>query len=158
MKRILAIALCVAVLGSLAVLGPAKSQPPVPLFAPPVPLGWKNIVRMRAAEYGHRNWIVVADSAYPAQSRGGIETVLTNADHLDVTEFVLDELSKQKHVRPVVYTDAELPHVSAKDAATGNEQRIAITASSGLDQGEIDRMIREAQEHLDEDSRKREKK
>jgi len=45
--------------------------------------------------------------------------------------------------------------VSAKDQATGKEQSIRITASSGLDQEEIDRLVREAEMHADEDRRKK---
>ncbi|MGQ9748063.1 MAG: Hsp70 family protein, partial [Candidatus Caldatribacteriaceae bacterium] len=47
-------------------------------------------------------------------------------------------------------------HVSAKDMATGKEQAITIKASSGLSREEIDRMIREAELHAEEDRRKRE--
>ncbi len=46
-------------------------------------------------------------------------------------------------------------HVSAKDLATGKEQSIRITASSGLTEEEIKRMIREAEAHAEEDRRKR---
>ena len=38
-------------------------------------------------------------------------------------------------------------HVSAKDKATGKEQKITITSSSGLSKDEIERMVREAKEH-----------
>ncbi len=48
-------------------------------------------------------------------------------------------------------------HVSAKDKATGKENRIEIKSSSGLDDAEIERMIREAEEHADEDRQQREK-
>jgi L-fucose mutarotase/ribose pyranase (RbsD/FucU family) len=116
MKRMIAAALFAMILGSLAFLGPVRSQPPVPPFAQQAPPGWKHILRQRLVEYGHRNWIVVADSAYPAQSRSGIETVLTGDDHLKVVGFVLAEIEKQKHVRPRIYLDAELPYVSEKDA------------------------------------------
>ena len=47
-------------------------------------------------------------------------------------------------------------HVSAKDKATGKENRIEIKSSSGLDDREIERMIREAEEHADEDRAQRE--
>lgn len=47
-------------------------------------------------------------------------------------------------------------HVSAKDLGTGKEQSIKITASSGLTEDEIDRMVREAEEHAGEDKRRRE--
>jgi len=47
-------------------------------------------------------------------------------------------------------------HVSAKDLGTGKEQSIKITASSGLSKEEIDRAIKEAELHADEDKKKRE--
>jgi molecular chaperone DnaK len=47
-------------------------------------------------------------------------------------------------------------HVGAKDLGTGKEQSIKITASSGLNKDEIDRMVRDAESHADEDRKKRE--
>ncbi len=47
-------------------------------------------------------------------------------------------------------------HVSAKDLGTGKEQSISITASSGLSKEEIDKMVRDAEGHADEDKKKRE--
>jgi molecular chaperone DnaK len=47
-------------------------------------------------------------------------------------------------------------NVSAKDMGTGREQKITITASSGLSKDEIDRMMRDAESHSTEDAQKRE--
>jgi molecular chaperone DnaK len=47
-------------------------------------------------------------------------------------------------------------NVSAKDLGTGREQKITITASSGLQKDEIDKMVREAESHAEEDKNKRE--
>lgn len=47
-------------------------------------------------------------------------------------------------------------NVSARDLGTGREQKITITASSGLSKDEIDKMMRDADSHADEDKRKRE--
>ncbi|MBF0120453.1 MAG: molecular chaperone DnaK [Desulfobacterales bacterium] len=47
-------------------------------------------------------------------------------------------------------------HVSAKDLATGKEQSIRITASSGLSKDEISRLVKEAEMHAEDDRRKRE--
>jgi molecular chaperone DnaK len=47
-------------------------------------------------------------------------------------------------------------NVSAKDMGTGREQKITITASSGLSKDEIDRMMRDAESHSSEDATKRE--
>jgi molecular chaperone DnaK len=47
-------------------------------------------------------------------------------------------------------------HVSAKDLGTGKEQSIRITASSGLSKEEVDKMVKEADAHAEEDKKKRE--
>ncbi len=47
-------------------------------------------------------------------------------------------------------------NVSAKDTGTGKEQKITITGSSGLSNTEIDKMVREAESHADEDKRRKE--
>ncbi|HEV2860770.1 MAG TPA: molecular chaperone DnaK [Pyrinomonadaceae bacterium] len=47
-------------------------------------------------------------------------------------------------------------NVSAKDMGTGREQKITITASSGLSKDEIDKMMRDAESHSAEDAKKRE--
>jgi molecular chaperone DnaK len=48
-------------------------------------------------------------------------------------------------------------NVSAKDLGTGREQKITITSSSGLSKEEVDKMMREAESHADEDKRLRER-
>ena len=47
-------------------------------------------------------------------------------------------------------------HVSAKDLGTGKEQKITITASSGLSRDEIEKMRKDAELHADEDQKRRE--
>lgn len=47
-------------------------------------------------------------------------------------------------------------HVSAKDLATGKEQKITITSSSGLSDQEIEKMVRDAEQFAEEDRRKKE--
>ena len=46
-------------------------------------------------------------------------------------------------------------NVSAKDLGTGKEQKITITASSGLSKDEVERMMKEAESHADEDKKRR---
>ena len=48
-------------------------------------------------------------------------------------------------------------HVSAKDLATGKEQSIKITASSGLSEADIQKMVKDAESHSEEDKKKRER-
>ncbi|MFC5954866.1 molecular chaperone DnaK [Streptomyces pratens] len=47
-------------------------------------------------------------------------------------------------------------HVSAKDLATGREQKMTVTGGSALPKDDIDRMMREAEQYADEDRRRRE--
>jgi hypothetical protein len=77
---------------------------------------WQKKLRQELPLLGHRNWIVVSDSAYPLQTAPGIETVCVNADQLEVVKGVLAELAKTKHVKPTIYTDAEMKFVAEKDA------------------------------------------
>lgn len=90
------------------------------------PMTWEATLQLRLPEFGHRNWIVIADSAYPAQSNPGIETIATTADHLQVLEKTFLALSKCKHVRANVYIDAELKAVSEEDAPGVTEYRRAL--------------------------------
>jgi molecular chaperone DnaK len=47
-------------------------------------------------------------------------------------------------------------HVSAKDLGTGNEQKITITSTSGLSEEEIERLVKDAEAHAEEDRKKKE--
>jgi hypothetical protein len=100
---------------------------PTAQTASPASPAWQKALAERVPLYGHRNWIVIADSAYPAQSGAGIETMVSDADHLEVVQAALKAVGQSKHVRPIVYTDAELPYVSEKDAPgiTAYRQRLA---------------------------------
>jgi len=109
--------------------------------------GWKQTVKDELPLLGHRNWIVIVDSAYPLQSSPGVETIDTSADHLAVVDYVLDELRNSRHVRPLVHTDKELEFVSEKDAPGVARYRedlkarlSALTADAVLHQQLIDRL------------------
>ena len=78
---------------------------------------WEQILKDRLKLYGHRNWVVIVDSAYPAQSRQGIETIAADDDHATVVERAFAILRQCKHVRPAIYTDEELRFVPEEDAA-----------------------------------------
>jgi hypothetical protein len=77
---------------------------------------WKTRVNESMPLLGHRNWILVVDSAYPLQTSPGIETIETNANQLDVVRSALDAIHGSIHIRPVITMDAELPFVPDADA------------------------------------------
>jgi molecular chaperone DnaK len=83
------------------------------------------------------------------------------ADNKQLGTFVLDGIPPAPRGVPQIEVTFDIDadgilHVSAKDRATGREQKITITASSGLTKEEIDRMVRESQEHEQEDKRRKE--
>jgi L-fucose mutarotase/ribose pyranase (RbsD/FucU family) len=90
---------------------------------------WKARLRDLLPLFGHRNWIVVADSAYPAQSRPGIETVASGADQFQVLRHVLDAINSAGHVRANVYADKELALVPEVDAPGVEEYRRDLNAA-----------------------------
>jgi hypothetical protein len=92
---------------SLLALSPLLAQAQKP---------WRVTLDDRLRYYGHRNWIVVADSAYPLQSNPGIETILSNENQVETVRHVLESLAKARHLRAVVYTDRELQFVPEQDA------------------------------------------
>jgi len=87
---------------------------------------WKEKLQQELPLLGHRNWIVVADSAYPLQTAPGIETIYVDADQLEVVRGVIAELAKTKHVKPTIYTDAEMKFVAEKNAPGISAYRDAL--------------------------------
>lgn len=77
---------------------------------------WQKKLAQELPVLGHRNWIVIADSAYPAQSRTGIQTIATGADQIQVVKAVLSAVEGSRHVRANVYLDTESEFVSEKNA------------------------------------------
>ena len=111
-RRLLAMSLfCVT---SLLYMLPASAQ------------SWQSRVKDELPIMGHRNWILVVDSAYPAQVGAGIETIETNSDQLEVVRTVLADMKSAVHVRPVIFMDAELPFVSEQKAPGVSQYREQI--------------------------------
>jgi hypothetical protein len=93
---------------------------------------WQSRLGQMMPLLGHRNWIMIVDSAYPLQSSAGVETLETNADQMEVIRKVLGAIDSSIHVRPIVYMDAELPFVTEKDAPGVTKYREEIkTALAG---------------------------
>lgn len=87
-------------------------------FVPALQAGdWKETLQSSLPLLGHRNWIVIADSAYPWQVSPGVQTIDTGATQEEVTRAVLEALAATKHVKPTIYVDRELEYVPEKDAA-----------------------------------------
>jgi hypothetical protein len=85
-----------------------------------MPMTWEQKLAQELPALGHRNWIVVADSAFPLQISPGIEVVVSGEDHFAVLEKVFKAVDASKHLRPRIYLDKELNFVT-EDLAPGIE-------------------------------------
>ena len=113
---------------------------------------WDLALKRMLPVLGHRNWIVLADSAYPAQSNAGIETIATEADHLQLLRSTLNAIRRSRHVRANLYLDAELDFVAEDDApgVSGYCQELAqLIGNQGTQVIAHDRII----EKLDESAK-----
>jgi molecular chaperone DnaK len=86
----------------------------------------------------------------------------TAAENKDLGRFILDGILPAPRGMPQIEVTFDIDangilNVSAKDKATGKEQKITIQASSGLSDEEIQRMVREAEAHAEEDRQRRAK-
>ena len=84
-----------------------------------------------------------------------------SADNKTIGRFHLDGIPPAPRGVPQIEVTFDIDangilHVSAKDLGTGKEQKITITASSGLSKDEIDKMKRDADTHAADDQKKRE--
>src|SRR3954453_12083727 len=83
------------------------------------------------------------------------------AGNKSLGKFILDGIPPAPRGLPQVEVAFDIDangvvHVSAKDKGTGREQKITITASSGLSKDEVERMVRDAEAHAEEDRKRRE--
>jgi molecular chaperone DnaK len=82
-------------------------------------------------------------------------------DNKTLGRFILDGIPPAPRGVPQVEVTFDIDangilDVKAKDRATGKEQQVRITASSMLSKDDVDKMVRDAQEHADEDRKRRE--
>jgi molecular chaperone DnaK len=80
------------------------------------------------------------------------------ADNKQLARFILDGLPPAPRGIPQIEVTFDIDangilNVKAKDKATSKEQHVTITASSGLNKDEVNRLVQEAQAHADEDKR-----
>jgi hypothetical protein len=93
----------------------------------PEPPTWRTKLDEAMPLLGHRNWILIVDSAYPLQTSLGIETIETNADQAEVVREVLHTISRSVHVRPLITMDSELHWISEDDAPGVTAYRNNVT-------------------------------
>jgi len=83
------------------------------------------------------------------------------ADNKSLGRFILDGIPPSPRGMPQIEVTFDIDangilNVSARDKATGREQKITITASSGLSEAEIQQMVKDAEKHASEDASRKE--
>jgi molecular chaperone DnaK len=83
------------------------------------------------------------------------------ADNITLGQFRLDGIPPAPRGLPQIEVTFDIDangivHVSAKDKGTGKEQKVTITTSSGLKENEIEKMVKDAEAHAEDDKRRRE--
>jgi molecular chaperone DnaK len=82
-------------------------------------------------------------------------------DNKSIGRFHLDGIPPSPRGMPQIEVAFDIDangilHVGAKDLGTGKEQKITITATSGLDKSEIEKMVKDAEQHASDDQQRRE--
>ncbi|PPL02219.1 RbsD/FucU domain-containing protein [Parapedobacter indicus] len=71
-------------------------------------VSWEKELSDQLPLFGHRNWILVVDKAFPLQAAAGMTYVNSKGNLPEVLSLVLDSINATTHVRPVLYRDAEM--------------------------------------------------
>jgi hypothetical protein len=120
MRKIIPVVAIAVMLAALVACGSEENEREEAVAVPKTP-SWEQTLASYLPALGHRNWIVVADSAFPLQISPGIETIATGEDHFAVLEKVLKMVDGAKHIRPKVWLDKELSYVT-EDLAPGADE------------------------------------
>ncbi len=76
---------------------------------------WREELAKQLPALGHRNWILVADAAYPVQIKPGIQTLVTGEELVDVVEEVLKAVNDAPHLAADIMLDKEIDFVPEKE-------------------------------------------
>src|SRR6476646_6764844 len=90
---------------------------------------WKPEFKNKLSEYGHRNWILIVDKAFPAQNSAGIVTIDTHQGLLKVLEYTLSQIDSSTHVKPTIFTDKELNYITEDQVESIDGYRTALLKS-----------------------------
>jgi len=82
---------------------------------------WRAAVDRQVGQLGYRNWIVIAESSFPAHSRTGVRQVAAPVEVPEALDYVLQALERSESVRPQVYLTRELRSVE-NDFAPGIDE------------------------------------
>jgi len=77
---------------------------------------WKEKFQKELELFGHRNWILIVDAAYPLQSKPAIKTIFSGEEQMTVVHEVLNTIDHSPHVFAEVFLDKEIDYVPESEA------------------------------------------
>ncbi|MBK1883136.1 hypothetical protein JIN85_11960 [Luteolibacter pohnpeiensis] len=90
---------------------------------------WKSAIVNQTSKLGYRNWIVISEASFPAQSRQGVRQMTASAEIPEVVDYVMNTLEQTQAVSPKVYLTRELRSVENDFAPGIDEYRQKIEGS-----------------------------
>jgi D-ribose pyranose/furanose isomerase RbsD len=87
---------------------------------------WKTEFQSRLSAFGHRNWILIVDKAFPMQNGSGITYINSNEKLLPVLTYSLGEIKNAEHVKPIIYQDKELSFITEEQSKGIGELRASL--------------------------------
>lgn len=87
---------------------------------------WKPKLKNKLSEYGHRNWILIVDKAFPLQNSNGIVTIDTHEGLLKVLDYTLGQIDSLSHLQPIIFTDKELNYITKEQVENIGDYRTAL--------------------------------
>jgi L-fucose mutarotase/ribose pyranase (RbsD/FucU family) len=116
---------------------------------------WQGAVDSQAAQLGYRNWIVIAEASFPAQSRPGVRQVTAPVEVPEALDYVLQAFEQTENVRPHIFITRELRSVENDFAPGIDELRKKIQVSlhghetTELDQQSLLTLLEDANRSFD---------
>lgn len=115
-------------------------------------MSWRGEMDRLVPLFGHRNWIMVVDKAFPLQSAPGVTVVDTRSNLPQVLSYVMTTLNAATHVKPIVYTDQEMAYIT--EALAPGIEKVRAEIQTVLANAEVQTLPHEAVfKKLDEASR-----
>jgi D-ribose pyranose/furanose isomerase RbsD len=90
---------------------------------------WKSKLETTIDTFGHRNWILVVDKAFPSLSSPNIEVVFADVDIPTALDTTIKMLENATHVKPIIYIDKEFAYISENELEGITEFRTKAHAS-----------------------------
>ncbi len=97
LNQIVSLAACFCVLSLVGCIGNSVDHRP-----------WQGEIRHELGYLGARNWVVIAEAAFPIASRSGLRVIQVDADIPDVLESLEDLIEEKHHVKPRIHIAREI--------------------------------------------------